>query len=275
MKHFELGRGGTAGYPFDVTLNMEAQDDRFICLGEGSGFASSGGSFVLQNLLESKWDEHLKMTKTLWLRELAESERDGLVEWNAETLREFATKRDNLQPHRQKRAALLVSVASEFHRAGRPHATSVLFVEAATCEATGVRWELLDNLLTDAELEHEPPSESSLSRLRDLVWADRALEIALDAKPNLAMGAVMALEGIRRMGPLRVLCDAIRGRWDDGSARSALKRLGTYGDLPIIRETLAYRFANDPDPLRPYLDFAAQAIDKAWAISIGSEPFDV
>ncbi len=54
---------------------------RPIGFSEGIGHVSGGGSFTLQDTMDSQWDEHLETCGCLWLRDLALEEKK-----NGETL---------------------------------------------------------------------------------------------------------------------------------------------------------------------------------------------
>lgn len=68
-----LGRFDDA-YPYEVSLVLYAQTDKFIQMTEGEGRAYAGGHFTLVDLLDGVWDAHLECCDVLWLRDLANLE---------------------------------------------------------------------------------------------------------------------------------------------------------------------------------------------------------
>lgn len=74
--HGERKNSGWPNWPFHVMVCFDSPE-RPIGLSEGIDHASGGGNFRLQDILDSRWDEHLDACDCLWLRELAHKEKSN------------------------------------------------------------------------------------------------------------------------------------------------------------------------------------------------------
>lgn len=70
LKRVEKTIHGDGNYPYDLFLSMDKNKRDFICIGEGSGLGSVGGSITPMEFVSGKWDEYIKRFDADWLKEL-------------------------------------------------------------------------------------------------------------------------------------------------------------------------------------------------------------
>lgn len=84
------------GKPYEVLVHWN-DDGRevpsTICLSEGSGHGAQGSCFLLSEMLEDTWTEHLRICDCLWLRDLAREEQQTGRYFSADELWEMSQAR--------------------------------------------------------------------------------------------------------------------------------------------------------------------------------------
>src|SRR5262249_6991256 len=102
--------------------------------------------------------------------------------------------------------------------------------------------------------------------LEFLVVNDRVLPDAVAALPaGDQMSAVMVLGDHRNELYLSVLRHAIVGRYGDGAARSALKRIGSFLERPDVQGSLEIAAASPlREELGPYLTSVLDRLPAGW-----------
>ena len=63
---------GSVPYPLYLFISLDAID-HFICIGEGLGHGSMGGSLTPSEFISGKWDDYISIFQAEWLVDLIKS----------------------------------------------------------------------------------------------------------------------------------------------------------------------------------------------------------
>lgn len=160
------------------------------------------------------------------------------------------------------------------------HAATACFSRVLVLEPVGKSGDLARSWLAELERRPEYVDEPAMEpeALEGLL---RFLDLSADVVPqgidrlegDDPMDVVMGVGDLASPRFVPVLAAAITGRWGDGAARSALKRVGPLLGAPEVREALAQARAGErAEELEPYLSWAeGQPVPRAPAAVVRGE----